>query len=252
MKLFGGLIAVLIFAQAVPAPAQAITGTAWPDSRFTVGPLLYRDDFTDLDLKNWTPELEADGVATIGDRRLIVDVPKGLTLWFRPELSGPVLIQYDANVISRGGPNDRVSDLNCFWMAQDPQRPGRLLDTPRKGRFKDYDTLTTYYVGQGGNGNTTTRFRRYIGQEGNRPLRPEDDLSDPPDLLTPNTWQTIRLVAFGNLIQYYRDGRRVFEMDDPAPYMHGWFALRTTDNHMEVRHFRVYRLLPASGTDDKE
>lgn len=248
MKLFGGLIAALILAQAGPASAQAATTAAWPDSRFTLGPLLYQDDFTDLALKNWSPELEADGVVTIGNRRLIVDVPKGLTLWFRPELSGPVLIQYDADVISRGGPNDRVSDLNCFWMAQDPQRPGHLLDTPRKGRFKDYDTLTTYYAGQGGNGNTTTRFRRYIGREGNRPLRSEDDLSDPADLLTPNTWQTIRLVAFGSVIQYYRDDRKVFEMNDPDPYTHGWFALRTTDNHMEVRRFRVYRLLPALNT----
>jgi hypothetical protein len=163
-----------------------------------------------------------------------------------------VLIQYEANVISRGGPNDRVSDLNCFWMAQDPQRPGHLLDTPRKGRFKDYDTLTTYYAGLGGNGNTTTRFRRYIGQAGNRPLRPEDDLSDPADLLTPNAWRTIRLVAFGNLIQYYRDGRKVFEMNDPEPYTRGWFALRTTDNHMEVRHFRVYRLLPATRATEQK
>jgi hypothetical protein len=97
-------------------------------------------------------------------------------------------------------------------------------------------------VGLGGNGNTTTRFRRYIGSESERPLRPEDDRSSPDELLQPNRIQTIRLVADGALIQYYRDEQRVFELRDPKPYTHGWFAIRTTKSHLRIRHFRVYRL----------
>ena len=34
---------------------------------------------------------------------------------------------------------------------------------PRSGAFAEYNDLLTYYVGLGGNRNTTTRFRRYIG-----------------------------------------------------------------------------------------
>ena len=40
----------------------------------------------------------------------------------------------------------------------------------RSGAFADYNDLLTYYVGLGGNRNTTTRFRRYIGDPVLRPL----------------------------------------------------------------------------------
>jgi hypothetical protein len=53
-------------------------------------------------------------------------------------------------------------------------------------------------------------------------------------------------VADGNLIQFYRDGKKLFEMDDPQPYTSGWFAFRTTHSHLIIRGFRVYRLLSAS------
>ena len=43
-------------------------------------------------------------------------------------------------------------------------------------RFAAYNDLKTYYVGLGGNRNTTTRFRRYIGDPETRPLLPEHDL----------------------------------------------------------------------------
>lgn len=217
----------------------------WPDPRFTVGAALFQDDFRDPKLANWRPELEGEGRVTASPQgRMVIDVPKGATVWFQPELLGPVAIEYEATVIGRGGANDRVSDLNCFWMAQDPRRPGRLLDTPRSGKFSDYDTLTAYYVGLGGNSNSTTRFRRYIGRAGDRPLLPENDRTDPEYLLRPNVAQTLRLVACGGLIQYYRDSRLYFELNDPAPYTRGWFGLRTVTSHIEVRRFRVYRLIP--------
>jgi hypothetical protein len=64
--------------------------------------------------------------------------------------------------VAEGGPNDQVSDLNVFWMATN--RDGTEPMSPfRGGRFEAYNDLRTYYVGLGGNRNTTTRFRRYIG-----------------------------------------------------------------------------------------
>jgi hypothetical protein len=131
-------------------------------------------------------------------------------------------------------------------MAQDARSLGHIFDTPRTGQFEDYNQLLTYYVGQGGNANTTTRFRRYIGSATTRPLLPEHDLSAPEFLLTSNARQKIQLVACGPLIQYYRDGRKVFEYNDPAPYTQGWFAFRTTQSHLILENFSIHRLVPVN------
>jgi hypothetical protein len=205
----------------------------------TAAELLFTDDFATLE--NWRAEVEAPGVIQVQDGVLSIDVPAGCTLWFLRELTGPVSIEYQAKMIQSGGPNDRVSDLNCFWMAADSRSLGDLIATHRSGKFPDYDQLRTYYVGQGGNGNTTTRFRRYIGQKDLRPLLPEHDLKAPAYLLSPNVAQTIHLVAAGNRIQYLRDGRLIFNFHDPKPYTRGYFGFRTTYSHVELRHFRVYR-----------
>ena len=144
--------------------------------------------------------------------------------------------------MAEGGPNDEVSDLNCFWMATDPRAPsGDVLAHRRSGAFAEYDELRTYYAGIGGNRNTTTRFRRYIGERDNRPLLPEHDLSAPEHMLVPNRWTHIRLIAAGNRIGLLRDGAPVFELHDPAPYTKGHFGFRTTKNHLRVANFRVRR-----------
>jgi len=139
--------------------------------------------------------------------------------------------------------NDRVSDLNCFWMARDARSPDDLFATRRSGVFSDYDQLRCYYVGHGGNSNTTTRFRRYIGEKGHRPLRPEHDLTAPEFLLKPNVSQHIQLVAAGSIVEYFRDGKRLFSYDDPAPYTSGWFGLRTVTSHFKIRNFQIHRLI---------
>jgi hypothetical protein len=217
-----------------------------PDPRFAIGDLIFADDFK-TGLSNWTVELEQGGSVETINGALDIDVPAGCTVWLKRPLDGPLMIEYDATVIRAGGPNDRVSDLNCFWMATDARSPDDLFATHRSGKFSDYDQLLGYYVGLGGNGNSTTRFRRYIGQQNNRPLLPEHDLRDPPHMIAPNVSQKLRLVADGNLIQFYRDGKPLFEMRDPNPYTRGHFAFRTVSNHMRISQFRVYRLRPTAG-----
>lgn len=215
-----------------------------PDARLHAGKVLYADDFRD-GLKLWRVEMEGDGRVTAKDGVLDIDAPGGVTVWFRRELEGPVMIQYEATVISAGGPNDRVSDLNSFWMATDPASPGDLFAHARTGKFEEYNSLKMYYVGLGGNGNTTTRFRRYIGDAVKRPLLPQNDLSVAADAskgIFANKPQTITLIADGHLIQYWRDSEKIFEMVDPQPYTKGWFGIRTTKNHMQVRHLRIVRL----------
>lgn len=220
-----------------------VFGSATPaDMPFTQGQILFTEDFND-NLAHWTSELEKPGTVEARGGVLTIDVPAGCTLWFRPQLSGAVMIQYQARMVQADGPNDRVSDLNAFWMATDARSPGNLFATKRSGKFSDYNQLRAYYVGQGANSNTTTRFRRYIGDAVQRPLLPEHDLGAADVLLQPNVWQTVQLVAFGNRIQYYRDGKRVFDFADAAPYTRGHFGFRTTASHVELRQFRVYRIL---------
>lgn len=225
--------------------AQAGWSQAAPaDRRYHAGTVLYADDFRH-GLDAWRVEMEKPGTVTAKDGVLDIDVPAGVTVWFRQELDGPVMIQYEATVIKTGGPNDRVSDLNSFWMATDPKSPTDIFAHPRSGKFAEYNSLQMYYVGLGGNGNTTTRFRRYIGDEVDRPLLPENDLSvaEHPDKgIVANKTQTVTLIADGPLIQYWRDGEKIFEMTDPQPYTKGWFGIRTTKNHMQVRNLRIVRL----------
>ncbi|MGH1559213.1 DUF6250 domain-containing protein [Caulobacter segnis] len=61
-----------------------------------------------------------------------------------------------------------------------------------RAAFADYDTLKTYYVGQGGNYNSSTRFRRYVGRAGDRPMLPQHDHAAADEMLTPNRWTTVR------------------------------------------------------------
>lgn len=205
--------------------------------------LLYRDDFTG-GLKNWRCEIEfpAQSRIHVQDGKMDIVTHGGATAWFRHELSGPVEIVYQAACISAGGAEDFVSDLNCFWMATDPRRTTDFFEPPRTGAFAGYNALRTYYVGQGGNRNTTTRFRRYIGDEAKRPLLPENDLTDTSAMLVANHWQEVQLIADGSHIQYFRDGVRLFDYLDEQPYTRGYFGVRTTKNHMQIRRLRIYQL----------
>jgi hypothetical protein len=217
------------------SPALAASGEPYRQGR-----RLHADDFR-RGLEQWVVEAEKPAQVSVRDGVLDIDTPAGLTLWFRPELVGPVMIEYDAQAVSAGRPHDRVSDLNAFWMAREVSGESPLV-RPRSGAFADYDTLQTYYVGQGGNGNTSTRFRRYVGRAGDRPLLPEHDHATADEMLVPNRWQRVRLIADGGLIQYWSDGRKLFELRDAEPYTRGWFGLRTTQSHLRVRRLRVHAL----------
>ena len=212
---------------------------------FTKTRLLYEDNFKTVDPNDWISELQVKSGSFVGMKngRMEIDIPKGATIWFSHKLKGNILIEYEATVINEGGPNDRVSDLNCFWMATDPGNPKDIFNSPRKasGKFNDYDVLQLYYVGMGGHHNTKTRFRRYDGT-GAKPLLPEHDLSDPEVLIEPNRTYTIRLVAMGKQIQFYRDDQLIYDFRDESPYTQGWFGFRTVNNHMTVDNFKVYRI----------
>jgi hypothetical protein len=98
--------------------------------------VLFADEFTDPALPNWFVELEKGGTVAARDGALDIDVPGGCTVWFKRLIEGPVVIEYEVTAISAGGANDRVSDLNCFWMARDARSRADLFATKRAGRSR--------------------------------------------------------------------------------------------------------------------
>lgn len=206
--------------------------------------LLYEDNFDSVNLTDWILELQDEAsIVEVKNGKLDINVPKGATIWYQQKLKGNILIEYDAIVIDQNGPNDRVSDLNCFWMAMDARNRKDIFNSPRKpsGMFHDYDTLQLYYVGMGGHNNTKTRFRRYDGK-GGKPLLPEHDLIGDKVLLEANKSYTIKLIAMGNTVQFFRDDELIYDFKDENPYKKGWFGFRTINNHMSVDNFKVYRI----------
>lgn len=225
------LIALVL---AGPAPDAASAAEAPNIGR---GPLLASDDFQH-DLSSWVVEQQPGGTVGIHDGALVIDDAGGCTVWFRERLEAPVIIACEVMVSSAS----RVSDMNFFWMATDPRHPDDLFAAGhgRTGKFATYDTLRTYYVGYGGNTNTTTRFRRYDGT-GARPLLPDHDLGAAEFLLQPDHVYRIELIAAGGHVSFRRDGEVIFALDDPQPLEAGWFGFRTVHSRIVVKSFAAFR-----------
>lgn len=190
---------------------------------------------------NWTIEQQPGGAISFENNQLEITDAKGCTAWFNYKLSAPVTIEYEATVISKNGPHDRVSDLNCFWMANDPNSPDDFFKNSNKraGKFLNYNSLKQYYVGYGGHNNTKTRFRRYNGEE-NRPLLKEHDLSGKKFMIVPNKKTKITLKVLDNKVSYLRDGELIFSLTDDYPYLSGYFGIRTVNNHMKIENLKFY------------
>jgi hypothetical protein len=203
------------------------------------------------DPSQWVVEQMPGGAVKFADGALEIEDRGGCTVWYKTKLTAPVEIEYDVTVVAKGGLTDRVSDVNCFWMADEARTAAdATLMAPRKrsGKFSEYDSLLTYYVGMGGNNNTTTRFRRYDGTAA-RPLLAEHDLRAPEVLLTPNATYHIRLVARDGQAEFWRDGKRILSFKDPEPLKSGWFGIRTVNSHLRISGFRVHS--PAAGMNGR-
>jgi rhamnogalacturonan endolyase len=224
-RLLAALAAVCI-----PAGAQPCTDWGTP------GPVLFHDDFSGP-LHGWVAEYARKPGNTVAtqDGRLVMDVDGGATVWLDKPLSGNVLIAFTRRVVVGAGRNDRLSDLNVFWMARDPARDSLFT---RSGRFEDYDDLALYYVGIGGNRNTTTRLRRY--GDGRRELVGE--YVDGAHLLAPNRDYRIEIAVFDGCTRVRVDGADWFTYRDPHPLTQGYFGLRTTWSRQTVGDLTIQRL----------
>jgi hypothetical protein len=199
--------------------------------------LLYRDNF-DQGIKNWVVETpdSPNSKIEIKNGKLVINVDHGATVWFNKKLSGNILIEYNRKVIMNDGHNDRLSDLNQFWMATDPRQENLFT---RSGTFSEYDSLRLYYAGIGGNSNSTTRFRKYQG-DGERTLL--FDLNDKYHLLQPNKIYLIQLVVYNGTTKVFVDGEQYFSFTDDEPLSEGYFGFRTVKSHQEMDDFKVYKL----------
>lgn len=195
--------------------------------------------------KYWKVESESPDykVTFIGDTAEIVS-PKGLTLWRKEKMNGRVTIEYDACVVVEKE-GDRLSDLNCFWMASDPTCPDNIWKREkwRNGIFLNCYSLQLYYMGYGGNYNSTTRFRRYDGNEAgiaDPKIRPAiwKEYTDADHLLKANHWYHIKITNEDNRVSYYIDGERLVDFRDAEPLTEGWFGFRTTLSRTRITNFR--------------
>lgn len=203
------------------------------------GAVIFKENF-DSDLSAWVSEFVAspDSRVHIENKKLVIDVAGGATVWLRQPLSGNYRISYSRKVIMNQGKNDRLSDLNQFWMAKDPHSDNLFT---RTGVFEEYDGLRLYYAGIGGNTNTTSRFRKYMGT-GERVLI--TDLQDHSHLLSANHNYKIDISVYNGCTQLRVDGKVYFSYQDPAPLTEGYFGFRTTQSLQEIDDVSIYRLNP--------
>lgn len=198
--------------------------------------------------QEWKVESEsAEATVTWKNGTCDIFSPMGLTLWYDHRMEGNTVIEYEAMIVADkklqdvvpSGRNDkpqpRISDLNCFWMANSCGGYG--------GRFLDNYALCLYYMGYGGNYNTTTRFRRYNGDArgvSDAKYRPAilKEYTDEAHLLKANHWYKIRLEQIDGHIRYYSDGDLLVDYVDPEPLTSGYFGFRTTFAHARLRNFK--------------
>ena len=203
------------------------------------GKLIFSDDFNkSLDSTVWVAEIapQPDSKVYTSNGHLVMDTKGGVTTWLNKKLSGNIRIEYTRSVLVDSGRNDRLSDFNTFWMATDPKNTNLFT---RKGILESYDSLRLYYVGMGGNTNSTTRFRKYEGN-GDRTLLKE--YKDSAHLLQPGKAYTIVIEINKQTVRYSVNGEVFFEYNDPAILKEGYFGFRSTKSRQSVDWIKVYRL----------
>ena len=106
-------------------------------------------------------------------------------------------------------------------------------------------TLQMYYLGYGGNHNTTTRFRRYDGNEAgvdDAECRPAilKEYTDGEHLLKANHWYHVKIESKMGHTRFFVDGECIVDYYDPQPLREGWFGFGTTLSRTRITNFNCY------------
>lgn len=237
LSIFAHLIMVGFLLVQITFASESSRHTTACEINSKKGALIFKENF-DKNLDAWVAEFVATPGSSIriDNKKLVMDVEAGATLWLKQPLSGNYTISYRRQVIVQQGKNDRLSDLNQFWMASDPLSPNLFS---RSGVFEEYDGLQLYYAGVGGNTNTTTRFRKYLGT-GERVLI--TDLQDQSHLLKANHNYRIDISVYKGCTQLRVDGQVYFSYRDTEPLTKGYFGFRTTQSRQEIDDLVIYSL----------
>ena len=248
---------------------------------FNVGPLLFEDEFENLD--DWVVQLDqGEGFpkSEVAAKEGTLDclVPgSGCTVWFKEKLQTRIVISYDVLCPSSEDPVKTLapSDVNCFWMAQDPSGDDSALFDSKSytGDFGSYSKMKGYYASTGGGRNTTTRMRRYprkVADEAVPHIALKDRDIQADFLITPDEVMQVQLVAYDDVIQYIVNGKLVYEISQgdrveiedvdaegkrisvEGKYdlerfpvcSEGYFVFRMVRIHHVYSNFRVHTLLP--------
>lgn len=203
----------------------------------TKSKIIFSDDFK-KDKSLWVSEFETAETSSmkIIDGKLDVIATAGGTVWFKNKLKGNIMITYNATVVDTGGKNDRVSDMNTFWMATNPSSATIFNQS---GKFESYDNLQLYYAGIGGHDNETTRFRKYTGKGEKAILK---EYTDKEHLLVGNQKYAIKIIVNNGLVQYFVNDILFWEYKDASPYKEGYFGFRTYISHQIYEDFKVYQI----------
>lgn len=212
--------------------------------------LLAHDTFGQS-LVHWTAEAEGQLELRYLDKEACLDIKTdaGLSFWYNKPLEGNIRISYEIQAVDQGEQLDRVSDLNCYWMASDPFNPDSIMERSefRKGAASRYYSLQLYSMSMGANENTTTFFQRFNGDYQtfrNEMKRPDilTQYSDDAHLILPNRWYRMDLMVQDGRVKVLRDGEILVDFQDPMPLKKGWFCIRTKENHLRLRAFSVFSL----------
>lgn len=204
---------------------------------FSQAKVIFADNFK-KDKGLWVSEFEQAATSSmkISQGKLDVIATAGGTIWYKNKLQGNIMITYNATVVDAGGKNDRVSDMNTFWMASNPSSENSINQT---GKFESYDNLHLYYAGIGGHDNETTRFRKYIGKGQKAILK---EYTDKEHLLVGNQKYAIKIIVNNGLVQYFVNDNLFWEYKDASPYTEGYFGFRTYISHQIYEDFKVFQL----------
>lgn len=204
--------------------------------------LLTFDNFTPESSKNWIIETDNPPEKTnvsFFEGYVDVQAKGGVTLWYKTSFSGNYRIEYDVEFVLGGESHERLSDMNCFWNASDPSYPDDFFaNSHARGSFETYDSLHLYYVGYGGNYNTTTRFRKYLGTAKNI----IKEYTDPSHLLKADTIYHVAIEIENGFVRYYVNNECLVNYWDCDVYPGGYFGFRTVLSHVRISRFRAYTM----------
>ena len=223
----------IIIASSISCISQKIVSTT------TDPTLILHEDFNgNLDTNLWVAEIAPQPNSTVYTRngQLILDTKGGVTVWLNKKLKGNLQIEFTRKVLIDTGKNDRLSDLNFFWMATDLRNKNLFT---RNGVLESYDSLQLYYVGMGGNTNSTTRFRKYEGN-GERTLLKEYPYAR--HLLEANKEYKIIIAVKGNTTTVSVNGEEFFTYTDPSILKEGYFGFRSTKSRQAIDYIKVHQL----------